>query len=208
MRNDAHCPRSFPFKCKRPGCQVTIKDEAERDRLKAELAALKAVKSKDGKKAYAAAIAAHADLHGQQRPFEAPVTDIPTQHNILDLLHALDLNLPKVDMKYTILDPSILDDDHRTEIGEFLSEIGCPLDVRNKENRDPNRKWFHGSVWHYDFVRGANKRSYGLHVNVFQLCLIVYGVSSASAAAASPPSTGKRKAPAPAPAPTCERIGS
>ena len=50
--------------------------------------------------------------------------------------------------------------------------------MQDKEKRDPNRKWFHGSVWHYDFVRGANKKSYGLHVNIFQLCLIIYGTDS------------------------------
>ena len=115
---------------------------------------------------------------------------IPTKRNIVDLLHALDLNVPKVAMKYTILDPPILTDDLRLVIGDFLSEIGCPLDVRDKENRDPNKKWFHGSVWHYDFVRGANKKSYGLHVNIFQLCLLVYGVNSETSAAAKTPSSG------------------
>ena len=213
LRNDAHSPRSFPFKCKRRGCGKVIKDAAERDRLRAELAELKADRTIAGKNAYSKAIGMHADLHDQQMPFQAPVTEIPTKRNIVDLLHALDLNLPKVAMKYTILDPPILTDDLRLVIGDFLSEIGCPLDVRDKENRDPNKKWFHGSVWHYDFVRGANKKSYGLHVNIFQLCLLVYGVNSETSAAAKTPSSGsppagakRKEAPSGAPSPNRNRL--
>eukprot|EP00966_Prymnesium_polylepis_P103116 2388630-Prymnesium_polylepis.1 len=61
-------------------------------------------------------------------PFQRPVTDIPTSDSILDMLHALDLNLPKVAMKYSILDPPLLDDDTRLVIGDFFSEIGCSID--------------------------------------------------------------------------------
>ena len=111
---DAHAPKSFPFVCKRRGCGVRIKDAVELAALKAELAALKADKTVQGKKVYAKAIALHADAHGQQMPYQQPVTDIPTEKSILDLLHALDLNLPKVDMKYTILDPKILQSDRLT----------------------------------------------------------------------------------------------
>ena len=38
------------------------------------------------------------------------------------------------------------------------------------------RRWFHGSVWRYDFVMGANRKSLGLDVNILILCLIVFGV--------------------------------
>ena len=116
---------------------------------------------------------------------------------IADLLHMLDLNLPKVGMKYSLFDPKILTPDMREAIGDFLSEIGCSLDIRDKENRDNNKKWFHGSVWHYDFVLGANKKSFGLHVNIFQLCLIVYGVKGTEPNEATPASK-KRKEPPPA----------
>ena len=40
LRNDAHSPRNFPFKCKRKGCGVKFKDAGERDKVKAELALL------------------------------------------------------------------------------------------------------------------------------------------------------------------------
>ena len=208
--NDAHSPSSFPFKCRRDGCGLLIKSQAEVDKGKVELALLNSDKTVNGKKAYTKAIAIHCDLHGQQMPYQRPVTDIPTKRSILDLLHALDLNLPKVDMKYTILDPVVLDPDMRMQLGDFFSEIGCPIDVQDKEKRDNNRKWFHGSVWHYDFVRGANKKSYSLHVNVFQLCLIVYGVHDSTATTSSQtpaaaPSAGTKRKEAPsglAPHPT------
>ena len=86
-------------------------------------------------------------------------------------------------MKYSLLDPCILTLDMRNECADFFSEIGCPLDVREKEHCDNSKKWFHGAVWHYHFVMGANKKSYGLHRNTFQLALIVYGVDRSAAAA-------------------------
>ena len=83
--------------------------------------------------------------------------------------------------------------DQRTLLGEFFSEIGCPIDVKDKAGgRDPNKKWFHGSVWHYDFVKGANRKSYGLHANVFQLCLIVYGIDTTTPAT---PAAGRLRSP-------------
>jgi len=125
-------------------------------------------------------------VHGQQRPFEAPVTDLePMTHLIVDLLHGLDLNIPKVAMKYSILDPALLTSDMREACAEFFSEIGCSLDCREKTERDTSKKWFHGSVWHYDFMLGANHKSYGLYANIFQLCLIVYGIKATDATSAS-----------------------
>ena len=70
------------------------------------------------------AIAVYCDAHGQQMPFQAPVTRIPVRNLIADLLHLLDLNLPKVAMKYSLFDPAVLTADMRTGIGDFLSEIG------------------------------------------------------------------------------------
>ena len=39
------------------------------------------------KKQYAKAVAVHADAHNQQMPYQQPVTEIPTERSILDLLH-------------------------------------------------------------------------------------------------------------------------
>ena len=71
LRDDAHSPSKFPFKCRR--CGAKIKDKSERDRLKAELAALRADKTVAGKKVYSKAIALHADAHCQQMPFQVPI---------------------------------------------------------------------------------------------------------------------------------------
>ena len=187
LENDAHSPRQFPFRCRRPGCKhPVIRDRAELARLRAEKAALEADKSVSGKAKLAVYIAAHADLHGQQRPLEPPVTSFEPMHSlIVDLLHGLDLNIPKVSLKYSCMDPAVLTPDMREALGDFFSEIGCPLDIREKADRDASKKWFHGSVWHYDFVLGANRKSYGLYGNIFQLCLLVYGVSSPVASAAA-----------------------
>ena len=204
MRLDAHSPRSFPFKCKRRGCQTPLlRDPAHRERMKAELAALKADKSVAGKRKYAAAIALHCDAHGQQMPFQTPVTELqPMRSLTVDLLHGLDLNLPKVAMKYTLMDPKVLTLDHREALASFFEMIGCPLDVRDKEHRDKSKKWFHGAVWHYDFVRGANHKSFGLYSNIFQMCMIVYCIDSSAqsisssqsqSSSSSAPSSGSKR---------------
>jgi len=215
LRNDAHSPRQFPFKCRRPGCrQPVIRNAAQLAQLKVEKAALEANKSVAGKAALAKYIADHADLHGQQRPLEPPVTDFePMPSLIVDLLHGLDLNIPKVALKYSCMDPAVLTPDMREAIGDFFSLIGCPLDVREKADRDASKKWFHGSVWHYDFVLGANRKSFGLYGNIFQLCLLlVYGVSSPVASAAAAGTAGAAKSPQPraqkrpAPAGTCAAL--
>ena len=175
-----------------------IRDAAQLAQLRAEKAALEANKSVAGKAALAKYIAEHADLHGQQRPLEPPVTIFePMRSLIVDLLHRLDLNIPKVALKYSCMDPAVLTPDMREALGDFFSLIGCPLDVREKADRDASKKWFHGSVWHYDFVLGANRKSFGLYGNIFQLCLLVYGVSSPVASVAAAGTSRAAKSPQP-----------
>jgi hypothetical protein len=135
LSNDAHSPKTFPFRCRRRGCGVTIRDQAACDKLKAELASLKADKTVDGKTAYAKAVALHADIHGQQMPGQHPVTEILTSNSILDLLHAMELNLPKVAMKYSILDPPVLTEDLRLVIGDF--PLGDRLPARRAQQGEP-----------------------------------------------------------------------
>ena len=103
--------------------------------MKAELASLKADKTVDGKTAYAKAVALHADIHGQQMPGQHPVTEILTSNSILDLLHAMELNLPKVAMKYSILDPPVLTEDLRLVIGDF--PLGDRLPARRAQQGEP-----------------------------------------------------------------------
>ena len=103
------------------------------------------------------------------------------------------------------------DPDLRVRIAAFYAVIGCSLDLQEKGDRDPKRKWFHGAVWHYDFVLGQNKLSLGLDLNVLVLALICYGsavagsddMGSAGAVVDDlPAASGKRKrAAAPEPPP-------
>jgi hypothetical protein len=43
------------------------------------------------------------------------------------------------------------------------------------EDGDRNKKWFHGAVWHYDFVLGVSKESLGLDGNTLLLLLVTFG---------------------------------
>ena len=68
--------------------------------------------------------------------------------------------------------------DTRAELSAFYSFIGCPLDMRSAKEKSGGgggKTWWHGAVWHYDFVLGANGKSFGLDLNILILCLIVYG---------------------------------
>ena len=108
------------------------------------------------------------------------------------MLHGIDINLPEKVMKFSFHDPVLLDSDPdlRPQIAAFYAHIGCSLDLREKGERDANRKWFHGSVWHYDFVLGQNKLSLGLDMNILILALICVGSSTPTAAADSTAAKG------------------
>ena len=126
-----------------------------------------------------AAEAAHAPLHGDQLPGQPPLTVVPPSNNIIDMLHGQDINLGDKFVKYTWMDPLILAGrpDAREAIYNFYLLIGCNLDVRESDPNKRSKSWFHRSVWHYDFVMGANHKSFGLKVNAFICNLIVYGLS-------------------------------
>ena len=102
-----------------------IRDAAQLAQLRAEKAALEASKSVAGKAALAKYIAEHVDLHGQQRPLEPPVTIFePMRSLIVDLLHRLDLNIPKVALKYSCMDPTVLTPDMPYARGNGRGRLG------------------------------------------------------------------------------------
>ena len=185
---DAHAPTDgeLPFHCKRAGCGLTLENADEREAYLQGIAAARANRSRSGIKAYAKVVAAHAPFHGGQLPAQPPLTQVPPQNNIVDMLHAIDINLGDKLVKYTYLDNVILADrpDAREAIYNFYLHIGCHLDVREADPNKRSKSWFHGSVWHYDFVMGANRKSYGLKMNVFICNLIVYGLSDEDLAVA------------------------
>ena len=92
---------------------------------------------------------------------------------LIDPLHCLLLNLPKVVWKYVFGDR--MTNEQRELVAEYLSSIGCPLDVRAKgDGRDANRKWFTGEIFQR-FVEGdAAGLSPGLSENIKALMDIIY----------------------------------
>ena len=139
--------------------------------LKAFLA-MKSDKSDAGKKFAAARAKKYAELHpSQQGEFEPPCTDLDMISILIDPLHCLMLNLPKVVWKYVFGDR--MTNEQRELVAEYLTSVRCPLDVRAKgDGRDANRKWFTGEVFQR-FVEG-DSHSPGLAENIKAIMDIIY----------------------------------
>ena len=178
LRNDSHTPpegwdySSGPWNCPRPGCTVKFSSDAEFRVARASFLAMKADKSASGKKATAARAKSYAELHpSQQGEFEPPCTYIDMIDIVIDPLHCLMLNLPKVAWKYTFGDR--MTNEQRELVALYLSSVGCPLDIRAKgDGRDANRKWFTGEVFQR-FVEG-DSLSPGLAENIKAIMDIIY----------------------------------
>ena len=90
---------------------------------------------------------------------------------LIDPLHCLMLNLPKVVWKYVFGDR--MTNEQRELVAEYLTSVRCPLDVRAKgDGRDANRKWFTGEVFQR-FVEG-DSHSPGLAENIKAIMDIIY----------------------------------
>ena len=217
MRADSHTPPAGwdysmgPWKCNRPGCNVSFTSNAE---WVASVKALKKMKkdtSDSGKKALASRSAAYAKLHPTgQNEHEPPILDMDMDRVILDPLHALLLNLCKTLWKYCFGDR--MTNSQREAVAEFLSEINCPLDIRAKsDGRDANRKWFTGGVFQHFVEGGKDETKGGLKRNIEAIVDIVFKThvaptdspptnsppaNLAPPAATAPAPAKKRKAPA------------
>ena len=177
--SDAHHPDAYPWKCRRQGCTYAVANEDKQVENMLQHAALVADKSKAGKAKLARTVKGHCEQHDQTKEFECVIfPSLHPRNNIVDYLHSLDLQLAQRLSKFSWMDPVVLADrpELRDQISAVLLFIDCALDIRVKEVRDNTRKWFHGAVWHYDFVMGANKRSFGLDGNMLLLCLVCFGV--------------------------------
>ena len=132
----------------------------------------KADRTTDGKVTTAKRAKLYAELHpSQQGEFEPPLTDLDMEDIIIDALHCLMLNLPKVIWKYTFGDR--MTNEQRELVAEYLTLVGCPLDVRAKgDGRDANRKWFTGEIFQR-FVEGDG-HSPGLAANITAIFDIIY----------------------------------
>jgi hypothetical protein len=161
MRSDSHTPpEAFDFtkgswKCRRKDCCVEFKSWDEYLVARRECNKQRADKSDEGKKATQKRATAYALLHpSQQCEFQPPATDLDMKDIIVDPLHDLMLNLPKVIWKYCFGDR--MTNAQRELVAEYLLSIGCPLDVRNKnDGRDANKKWFTGEAFAY-FCEGSD----------------------------------------------------
>ena len=133
-----------------------------------------------------------------------PLTGLPMIDVIIDPLHCLMLNLPKVIWKYCFGDR--MTNDQRELVAEYLTSIDLPLDVRNKnDGRDANKKWFSGADFQ-KFVEGTgplDDPGPGLPEHIKAIMDIIYfkcpkpeddATSAAAAAVATKPT-----APQPAP---------
>ena len=160
----------FPFNCSR--CPYTCADEEEQDTNIANALALGAVTGVAGKKATALRVKTHCEAHDDTMEFETRILHIHPLYNIIDLLHAFDINLPSFMLKYSIHDSVLFAENPELPhmLTQYYSFIGCPFDLLGE------KAWFHGSVWHYDFVMGANGKSPGLDMNMLITCLICFGI--------------------------------
>ena len=79
---------------------------------------------------------------------------------IVDLLHALNLNVAKTAWKYSYGDRML--EKQRLQAARHLNSIGIPLDVRAKGKRNPEQKWFSSSQFD-GFVLGREHLGDGGH---------------------------------------------
>ena len=166
-----HWAPSFPWKCKVPGCEYEVDDKEEEDENVTLMAAERAVKSKKGKRKWAARVKLHADAHGQSMEYCKRILKLDPLRLIVDFLHGLDINLPDKIFKFSFHDKVVLgaDPDLRESLASFYAYIDCAINIAEDGH------WFHGAAWHYDFCMGANGKSFGLDKNVLILALIVFG---------------------------------
>ena len=210
MRDDSHTPpldwdyeAQGPWQCARERCDVKFMSHAQYIEYRDAFLAAKADKSPQGKKTTTARATAYSKLHPSgQGECEPPLISLDMKDILIDPLHALMLNLPKVLWKYSFGDR--MTNSQRELVAEYLTSIGCPLDVRAKgDGRDANRKWFTGEVF-AKFVEGdAKDESPGLVANINAIIDIIYVKcpdETKAAPSATPPVAAASAAPAPAPA--------
>ena len=165
----------FPFTCSR--CPYTAASEEEEATNIANALALDSLKGVAGTKATAARVKRHCEAHDDTMEFQSRVVRVHPRDNIVDLLHAMDINLPSLLLKFSIHDPVLFAENPELphSLTQYYTFIGCPFDLLGEKS------WFHGSVWHYDFVQGANGKSPGLDMNMLMCCLICFGIRSVAA---------------------------
>ena len=165
-----HIAPHFPWMCSR--CPYSVSSAEEQDeRIQAALA-LNSVTTPAGKKATAARVKVHCEAHDDVMEFQTRILHILVENNIVDLLHAMDINIPQRLLKFSCHDKVLFGENKRVSpaLTAYYEFIGCPFDPSG------DKSWWHGAVWHYDIVLGTAPKSPGLDVFILTICLICYGV--------------------------------
>eukprot|EP00965_Chrysotila_dentata_P159808 5279230-Pleurochrysis_carterae.AAC.1 len=113
----------------------------------------------------------HASTHFDALFLEAPIVRLDTDAMIVDPMHCLELNLAKTAWKHSFGNRML--PHHRERVAQYLYQIGCPLDIRERGKRDSSQKWFTASTFD-DFVNGVQGRakssSPGFAENIWEIC--------------------------------------
>ena len=214
MRADSHTPpadwdyKTGPWKCKRPGCNVLFASHADWKASVHKVQSPRSDKSEEGKKAATKRAESFSRLHPQgQAEHEPPILDIDMDKVIIDPLHCLFLNLPKTLWKHCFGDR--MTNGQREEVAQYLSEIGCSLDIRAKgDGRDADRKWFAGAILQR-FVEGGSDESVGgLIQNIQKIVDIIFRTTTTAPDPDPDPDPAPTPAPAPAKPKKAPRAGS
>ena len=162
----------FPFHCSR--CSYAAATEEEEAENIAHSLALNAMKGVKAKADTAARVKIHCEKHDDIMEFETRIVRVHPRDNLVDLLHGFDINLASLLLKYSCHDAVIFAENPEVphKLTQYYTFIDCPFDLLG------DKSWFHGSVWHYDFVMGANSKSPGLDMNMLMVCLICFGTHS------------------------------
>ena len=201
----AHMPQpgeALPRPCTAPGCtfghnRATV--GADHTAMLAEEEALTKDSTKKGKAAFSRWRMAHAHEHYNVQPgkYGEPMLHHDFCNVILDALHLVELNMPKIPWKHNILNNA--SDDARQALSDMLKEWRHPLDCRRKDdNRARAQKWFTGEKW-ASFCLGI-KGSPGGPAAIAALVLIIAQDMqlNGNAIDAPPPAAAAATAPPPA----------
>ena len=168
-----HIFETFPSKCTR--CTYKVGSEEEQDENIITALAMRGVKTKAGKKAWAARVKVFCEAHDEHMEFESAILNIHPRDNIVDMLHAIHINIPDRIASFSFHDEVNFAEDPELKhaLTAYYTSIDCPFDMLG------DKSWWHGSIWCYDFVMGCSKKSPGLDINILVCCLIVFGTNSA-----------------------------
>eukprot|EP00965_Chrysotila_dentata_P115583 3819785-Pleurochrysis_carterae.AAC.1 len=141
----------------------------------ADLASRAADKDDDADKELSKLMKEHASTHMDAKYLEAPIVCLGTEALIVDPMHGLELNSAKTAWKHSV--GNRMSPHHCERVADYLNQIGCPLDIREKGKRDSKQKWFTASTFD-EFVNGVSCKvksaSPGLAENMWAICERVF----------------------------------